>query len=179
MSAFPPLAPGVSLWTFFKGRGEPIVLGSTGAEDLVPLVPLVEPVSAGRPPVMPMLVSSIEVPIGAASVQGGSGWRRTAPAPGVGVGLWGGRVVIDVEWPILEQDQLDVLLAYLQDEVGLGGKGGTLRAMTIDVDGEDNTGSAVEVRAIEVPEDVMELVERVCGRVGIYRVGPLRCEEVL
>jgi hypothetical protein len=170
--------PGVVLATWFKGRGAAIVPGETGAEDLAALVPLGEPVSAGRPPIAPSLVASLELAIGdgaGVSVQAGSGWRITR----AGSTEWGGRVIVELEWPSLTQEEWDQLRDWMLTQSVLGGTGGTLRAMTIAIDGEDLAGHDVEVRAIEVPAVIETLLDRVEGRTGIYKFGPIRCEEVL
>ncbi len=184
-----PALPGVVLWTWFKGRSTPIVPGETGAEDLAVLVPLAEPVSAGKPPIAPVLVSSLELVVGdggagGASVQAGSGWRITRAGGGAGGGdVWGSRAVVELEWPSLTEAEWATLGDWMLDNAVLGGSGGSLNAMTIDVDGEDLPGHEVEVRAIDVPANVETLLERLPGVAGgsegVYRFGPLRCEEVL
>lgn len=169
--------PAVVFWPFFKGRQDAIVPGATGAEDLAVLVDLVEPVNVGRPPVTPAMPTALEVPIGAASVQAGSGWRCTRP--GESGTQWGGRVIVDVEWPVNSQGEMDTLREWLLGELVIGGSGGSLNSFVINVDGEDNMDSAVEIRAIDVPDGIEQLLERLYDFNGIFRFGPLRCEEVL
>lgn len=165
---------------FFKGR-DPLVLsgealpGATGAEDLVALAPIFEPISAGRPPVAPDLVTELELPLIGAAAPVQSGWRVTRSSGT----LWGGRVVVDVQWTGLEEDEWALLRPWLVDVLGLGGDGGSELAFTIDVDGEDVTDSQVEVRAVGLAGDAETLLSPVSDEDGLYSFVLGRCEEVL
>lgn len=169
--------PGVQLRPFFQsaGRQPALVPGSSGAEDLAVLVPLTGPISAGRPPIPPQLVSLLEVSMQPATSAAGSGWRVSRARSE----HWNQGVSVELEWPLLTSAQRDELLAFLRDQVGLDGPGGALRAITIDVDGADVPDSAVDLLIVDVPDGVDTLLERVAGTDGLYRFGPVRAVEVL
>ena len=187
-----PQAPGVQLRSWFFGRDPAVIVpgpgGTEGAEDLTPVMPLAGPISAGRPPVAPKFPESITIePVTATSVNVCSGRRVTrssAIAGGAfgdgGVGervLW--RVLIELEWGPMTFEQWQSLKAFLlaPDLVGLT-ESGALRAMTVDVDGEGVTDSAVDVRIVAA--DALQKLEWADAGLGggVYRFGPVEAEEV-
>ena len=184
-----PPVPGVQFRAWFSGR-DPVTVtpgsgGTLGAEDLVPVVPLVGPISAGRPPVPPALPRTITIePVTVKSVNVCSGRRvtRSAAIAGGAFGagdrvLW--RVRLELEWGPMTFDQWQSLKAFLlsPDLVGLT-PSGALRAMTIDVDGNGVTDSAVDVRIVGAEAlEQLQFVDAGLGG-GVYRFGPVTAEEI-
>ena len=181
--------PAVQFRPFFReARSSPVVPGSAGAEDLVLLVPAGGIISAGKPPIAPALVSVLEVSLAPEASPVSSGHRVTR-RPGIGGSVqglhWNAGVSVEIEWPVLTTAQWETLRAWLLEDVGLGGEGGSLRAITIEVDGAGVTDSAVDLRLVDVPGDVETLLVRISGSgpgVGgaecLYRFGPVRGVEV-
>ena len=177
MSAAAPV-PAVSFRPFFRaaGRAVSIVPGETGAEDLEVLTALAGPVSAGRFPAAPTLVTTLTVQLGGASAACGSGWRQTR-ATGT---HWNSGVNVELFWPRLDETQRSAMLAFLLDVVKIGSGGGTsLLAVTVDIDGAGLIGSAVDL-LIDAPSGPLEnLLERIAGTTGLYSLGPLTARELL
>ena len=173
------MQPAVQYKPFLLGTQDPIVPGDggdAGAEDLALLVPPVEMLSAGFPPVPPAFVTK---------VQTSSGVRRVATASGHAVtsalATTRGRSQFDVGWGLLTADRRDALIAFLRDEVVLdvdGGSQGSVYAMTVEVDGP-GTDSAAKLRIAAVPTGWETLLVRLSGTNGLYSVGPFTCEETL
>lgn len=169
--------PAVQLRSFSPGRdpatqsGGGLVVGGAGAEDFVAIVPLAEVDGAGSPPVEPDHVAGVEPAWAVRRVVGGSGAPvtsslATAPRPRFRVG-----------WGALDADERDAVLAWLLVDVGLGGAGGSLRAMSIRVDGPD--ADPTEMRIIDAGGEVERCVEYVRDGEVVYSVGPFDCEAVL
>ena len=182
-------APGVQFRPWCYGPpASPTTLADLG--DTVPLRGLVEPVSAGRPPVPPAFPERIEVEPVVGSVGVGSGWRVTrAAVPGAAGqdGAYAGplwRAVVTLEWGPMTGPEWAALRAFLVDGlgVGAGGGGGAVRAMTVDIDGVDVPDSAVNVRVLDLGEPLEQLVHvdgRGAGTVDeVIRFGPVRAEVV-
>lgn len=177
-----PALPAIQFRPFFRpSRAAAVVPGSTGAEDLALLVPAAGVISAGKPPIAPALVSEIEMEFGLGDVGASSGWRCTRPGRAHGQ-HWNGGVSVSIEWPVLTREQWTVLKAWLLDEVGLGGEGGSLRAITVEIDGAEVADSAVDVRLVDLAGDIETLLVRVAGSgpgaETLYRFGPVRAMEV-
>lgn len=170
--------PAVQIGRVASGRdaqtqsGGGFVVGGAGAEDFVAIVPLTEVDGAGEPPVPPTLVEACTPAWPVRRIVGGSGLAVTSPLS------TRGRARYTVGWPGLAQAERDAVLAWLLDEVvigGGGGDGGSLRAMAIRIDGPE--GDPVEVRIISAAR-AEELLERTADSEGLYSIGPFECEEV-
>lgn len=182
----PPRAPGVQFRTWFFGRDPSAVTpGVTlGAEDLAPVMPFTGPISAGRPPVAPVSRSITIEPVTASSVNVCSGRRvtRSGAVAGGSFGdgdrvLW--RVEIELEWGPMTWDEWQALKAFLlsPDQVGLT-ESGAVRAMTVDVDGDGLTDSAVDLRIVGADAlEQLKWADKGLGG-GVYTFGPVTAEEV-
>lgn len=167
--------PAVQIGRFASGRdaqtqsGGDFTVGGAGAEDFVAIVPLTEVDGAGEPPVAPTMVESCSPAWPVRRVVGGSGLAVTS-------GLsTRGRARFNVGWPGVSQADGDAVIAWLVEDVVIGGGGGGLRAIAIRIDGPD--ADPVELRILDASR-VEELMERVFDAEGLYSIGPFECEEV-
>jgi hypothetical protein len=160
------VSAGVRLREFALGQDP--VAPTAGEDGFAALVPVDEPLSAGPPPVAPILVRRAEDLWAVRGVRCGSGHLVTSglashPRPRWSVG-WTGLTLAQREllWAFLVQDA---------DGVCCGAQGG-LRAMDIRIDGAGS--SIVPVRPVgPVTEDHFTAAAD-----GSYSVGEVLCEEV-
>jgi hypothetical protein len=145
----PTPLPSVQLAPFKTGT-ETVVLtpGLDADEDLLALVPLVEPGTVGPPPIAPSLVAKLDQPAPwpVARRRCGSGELITAPldARNVRPRTRGWRLV----WEALTQEQKNTLMEWLVGEVGI-----SLQSMSVEVDGEGAGGLTVgRIRPTERPK---------------------------
>jgi hypothetical protein len=173
--------PAVQLRPFAGGRdpatasGGGFVVGGEGAEDFVAIVPLGEVGAAGEPPVEPDIVEGVTPGQTVRRIVSGCGAVVTSATASCD------RARFSVGWSAVTAAERDALIAWLLEDVAVGGAGGSLRAMAVRVDGPG--GDTVEMRIIDAGATVESLLERVDGVVGgagdRYSVGPFECEEIL
>lgn len=112
--------------------------GAGADADLVALVLIAEPLSAGPPPVKPSLVKRMAAPWRVGRAMVGSGQRRTmAMETEPRTAGW------NLRWASLTQTERDLLVAFLREDLN-----GTRFGMDIEVDGAGETASLVVLRPI-------------------------------
>ena len=141
----------------------------TGAGQLIPLVPLSEPIAAAAPPVKPNFIQVID-----------PGWaepRRVTSVSGhvkTSAVLGEPRPRVRVEWTGLSFAERQAMWEWIYDaDVGLAG--GTFRAFVVELDGVDGGGEA-KVRMLAPPTETHKF--RKAGTAGVYAITG-ECEEIV
>ncbi|MGH7132694.1 MAG: hypothetical protein ACREJO_12180 [Phycisphaerales bacterium] len=143
---------------------------SVGADDFVAMVPLVEVLSAGDPPVAPTLVQRLTPGVWSRRVvRSSAGYTHTAALDRAGRSRW------VVGWPTLTRGERDALVAFFRDEVVVGEGGGQF-GFTIEPDGPGN-GTLV-VRPIG-PVAHRWVAGNGGGAREVHAIEGVECEEVV
>lgn len=147
----------------------------TGSTQLIPLVPVAEPISVGAPPTAPNFVTSVDpgydgVVRSRRTASGHLKTSTTRSAP---------RPRFSVEWRGLSKSERDALWAWILQDLGV-----TEKAFTVELDGVDGGGEA-NLRMLSTPEETHAFAKHRGGGEGgpaeahVYHIGPVQCEEVI
>lgn len=160
--------PAVRLIGFVESPGTVFI--TPGVDGFAALVSLVEPISAGLPPVRPAMVEGLDLGIRPSRIAPDAcGYTGTAPL------ATSRRPTLTVNWRGLSDAERRSLEAFFAD--GVAGVGGSAFAFDVEIDGEAAGvgGDVVQVR----PLAPIVFVPQGRGRAGVQWSASVGCEQIL
>lgn len=164
-------APAVKL-VLFKAPPQTVNAPEPGVDGFVAAVPLVEPLSAGAPPLgLLPFTERLGPPVGGGwprrMVRSSAGYLHTAALDRAG------RAMFTVSFPAVTRAERDALLAFFRDEVACGDRGGQY-GFDLEPDGAGNG-----VVVVRPTGKVTHRWVEGSGDKSVHAVDVGECEEIL